>query len=40
MHGRYAQVGGVAEDLPAGFESECREFIAYTARSASTSTRT
>jgi NADH-quinone oxidoreductase subunit D len=29
MHGRYAQVGGVAEDLPAGFDAACREFIAY-----------
>jgi NADH-quinone oxidoreductase subunit D len=29
MHSRYAQVGGVAEDLPAGFEGETRTFIAY-----------
>ncbi len=26
MHSRYAQVGGVAEDLPAAFERECRQF--------------
>jgi NADH-quinone oxidoreductase subunit D len=29
MHGRYAQVGGVAEDLPAGFDAQCREFLTY-----------
>jgi NADH-quinone oxidoreductase subunit D len=29
MHGRYAQVGGVAEDLPAGFDRVCREFVRY-----------
>ena len=29
MHSRYAQVGGVAEDLPAGFDGEARKFIAY-----------
>jgi NADH-quinone oxidoreductase subunit D len=29
MHSRYAQVGGVAEDLPAGFEGEARKFIGY-----------
>jgi NADH-quinone oxidoreductase subunit D len=29
MHTRYPQVGGVAEDLPVGFESEARTFLAY-----------
>jgi NADH-quinone oxidoreductase subunit D len=29
MHARYAQVGGVAEDLPAGFEGEARKFLTY-----------
>ena len=29
MHARYAQVGGVAEDIPAGFEGETRKFLAY-----------
>ncbi|MFM7693761.1 MAG: NADH-quinone oxidoreductase subunit D, partial [Actinomycetota bacterium] len=29
MHPRYCQVGGVAEDLPKGFEPKCREFIAF-----------
>jgi NADH-quinone oxidoreductase subunit D len=29
MHPRYCQVGGVAEDLPKGFESRCREVIAF-----------
>jgi NADH-quinone oxidoreductase subunit D len=29
MHSRYAQVGGVAEDLPAGFDGEARKFIGY-----------
>ena len=29
MHSRYAQVGGVAEDLPAGFDGEARKFLAY-----------
>jgi NADH-quinone oxidoreductase subunit D len=29
MHSRYAQVGGVAEDLPAGFEAEARKFVKY-----------
>jgi NADH-quinone oxidoreductase subunit D len=29
MHSRYAQVGGVAEDLPAGFDGEARKFVAY-----------
>jgi NADH-quinone oxidoreductase subunit D len=28
MHPRYFQVGGVAEDIPAGFEAKCRAFIA------------
>jgi NADH-quinone oxidoreductase subunit D len=28
MHTRYIQVGGVAEDIPAGFERKCREFTA------------
>jgi NADH-quinone oxidoreductase subunit D len=27
MHPRYCQVGGVSEDLPRGFERECRSFI-------------
>jgi NADH-quinone oxidoreductase subunit D len=26
MHTRYIQVGGVAEDIPPGFEAKCREF--------------
>jgi NADH-quinone oxidoreductase subunit D len=29
MHSRYAQVGGVAEDLPAGFEGEARKLVKY-----------
>ncbi|HYZ82373.1 MAG TPA: NADH-quinone oxidoreductase subunit D [Solirubrobacteraceae bacterium] len=29
MHDRYAQVGGVAEDLPAGFDAEARKYLAY-----------
>jgi NADH-quinone oxidoreductase subunit D len=29
MHDRFAQVGGVAEDLPFGFDQECRAVIAY-----------
>ena len=29
MHTRYPQVGGVAEDIPVGFESEARAFLAY-----------
>ena len=29
MHSRYAQVGGVAEDIPAGFEGEARKFLKY-----------
>jgi NADH-quinone oxidoreductase subunit D len=29
MHSRYAQVGGVAEDLPIGFEAEARKFLPY-----------
>ena len=28
MHPRYFQVGGVAEDIPAGFEAKCRAFTA------------
>jgi NADH-quinone oxidoreductase subunit D len=28
MHTRYFQVGGVAEDIPAGFEAKCRAFTA------------
>ena len=28
MHTRYFQVGGVAEDIPAGFEAKLREFLA------------
>ncbi len=28
MHTRYIQVGGVAEDIPAGFEQKLREFLA------------
>ena len=27
MHPRYCQVGGVSEDLPRGFERECRSFV-------------
>ena len=33
MHPRYCQVGGVAEDLPRGFERECRTFIKRLRRS-------
>ena len=29
MHPRYCQVGGVAEDIPRGFEVECRKMISY-----------
>jgi NADH-quinone oxidoreductase subunit D len=29
MHPRYCQVGGVMEDLPKGFDPECRKFIRY-----------
>jgi NADH-quinone oxidoreductase subunit D len=29
MHSRYAQVGGVAEDIPLGFEAEARKFLTY-----------
>ena len=29
MHDRYAQVGGVAEDLPKGFDKDCRAMLAY-----------
>jgi NADH-quinone oxidoreductase subunit D len=29
MHARYAQVGGVAEDLPVGFAAEARKFTQY-----------
>jgi NADH-quinone oxidoreductase subunit D len=29
MHSRYAQVGGVAEDLPAGFDGEARKLVKY-----------
>jgi NADH-quinone oxidoreductase subunit D len=32
MHGRYAQVGGVAEDIPVAFEHECRKLISYLRR--------
>ena len=32
MHARYAQVGGVAEDIPAGFEGEARKFLTYMRR--------
>jgi NADH-quinone oxidoreductase subunit D len=28
MHTRYIQVGGVAEDIPVGFEQKCRQFTA------------
>jgi NADH-quinone oxidoreductase subunit D len=28
MHTRYIQVGGVFEDIPAGWEAKCREFLA------------
>jgi NADH-quinone oxidoreductase subunit D len=28
MHPRYFQVGGVADDIPPGFEAKCREFLA------------
>ena len=39
MHTRYFQVGGVVEDIPAGFEASCREFIERHAERASTSSR-
>ena len=39
MHDRYAQVGGVAEDLPKGFDNECRAMLVATCATASTSTR-
>lgn len=29
MHPRYCQVGGVAEDLPKGFEPVCRRFLGF-----------
>lgn len=29
MHPRYCQVGGVAEDLPRGFEPVCRRFLGF-----------
>jgi NADH-quinone oxidoreductase subunit D len=29
MHPRYCQVGGVAEDLPKGFEPACRRFLTF-----------
>jgi NADH-quinone oxidoreductase subunit D len=29
MHPRYGQVGGVAEDIPKGFEPKARQFISY-----------
>jgi NADH-quinone oxidoreductase subunit D len=28
MHTRYVQVGGVADDIPPGWEAKCREFLA------------
>jgi len=28
LHPRYVQVGGVIEDIPPGFESKCRQFLA------------
>ena len=28
MHTRYVQVGGVIDDIPPGFETKCREFLA------------
>ena len=34
MHARYAQVGGVAEDIPAGFDGETRKFLDVHARPA------
>jgi NADH-quinone oxidoreductase subunit D len=32
MHPRYCQVGGVAEDIPVGFEQKARQVIAYLRR--------
>ena len=29
MHTRYFQAGGLAEDIPRGFEAECRKFVAW-----------
>jgi NADH-quinone oxidoreductase subunit D len=29
MHPRYIQVGGVAEDIPPGWERKCREFLSW-----------
>ena len=29
MHTRYFQAGGLAEDIPPGFESECRKFVEW-----------
>ena len=30
MHTRYYQIGGVADDIPNGFEQKLREFLAHT----------
>ena len=40
MHPRYCQVGGVAEDIPRGFDRDARAVRQGAARRASTSTRT
>jgi NADH-quinone oxidoreductase subunit D len=32
MHPRYCQVGGVAEDIPVGFEAKARQVVAYLRR--------
>ena len=40
MHTRYFQAGGLAEDIPPGFYTECRQLRRRDARAASTSTRT
>ena len=29
MHTRYFQTGGLAEDIPTGFFTECRKFVDY-----------
>ena len=40
MHTRYIQVGGVIEDIPAGFDAKVREFLRRRCPAASTSTAT
>ena len=40
MHPRYFQVGGVAEDIPAGWVKKVKKFTGQLPERASTSTRT